>query len=234
MTILISGFVQQYALNLATAKTIFQQLAGQAVRLIATLPGVLAKSDSWVISLNMPARSIPLDPSLSCWGGVDRFWAILSGYIAFCFIGAAYVRKGSPFSSSQTGKEWEAMIIDILHQAGGVMKVILIISIEMLVFPLYCGMLLDLALLPLFDQATISSRLIFTIYTPLTSIFVHWFAGTCYMFHFALFVSMCRKIMRSGVLCKFSNLYTSSRSRLLEHHVSAAVLVAPIPSRYIR
>jgi E3 ubiquitin-protein ligase MARCH6 len=80
------------------------------------------------------------------------------------------------------------------------MKVILIIGIEMIVFPLYCGTLLDVALLPLFENATIASRLEFTSSSPLTSLFVHWFIGTCYMFHFALFVSMCRKIMRSGVL----------------------------------
>jgi E3 ubiquitin-protein ligase MARCH6 len=86
------------------------------------------------------------------------------------------------------------------------MKVILIIGIEMIVFPLYCGTLLDVALLPLFENATIASRLEFTSSSPLTSLFVHWFIGTCYMFHFALFVSMCRKIMRSGVLCKCSKL----------------------------
>ncbi len=80
------------------------------------------------------------------------------------------------------------------------MKVILIIGIEMLVFPLYCGLLLDIALLPLFENTTLKSRLLFSINYPLTSIFVHWFVGTGYMFHFALFVSMCRKIMRKGVL----------------------------------
>jgi E3 ubiquitin-protein ligase MARCH6 len=83
------------------------------------------------------------------------------------------------------------------------MKVIMIISIEMLVFPLYCGLLLDGALLPLFENTTFKSRLLFTYNYPLTSVFVHWFVGTGYMFHFALFVSMCRKIMRQGVLCKF-------------------------------
>lgn len=82
------------------------------------------------------------------------------------------------------------------------MKVILIIGIEMIVFPLYCGSLLDLALLPIFSNATVASRIAFTAASPLTSLFVHWFVGTCYMFHFALFVSMCRKILRSGVLCK--------------------------------
>jgi len=189
--------------------------AGQTLR---ALPKVLASAESWVITLDIPERAVPVDPSLSYWSGTDRFWAILAGYIAFSFLGAAYLRRGSPFSSSQTGREWEATIIDVLNQAGGVMKVILIISIEMLVFPLYCGLLLDIALLPLFDNASLLSRVLFTIETPLTSIFVHWFVGTCYMFHFALFVSMCRKIMRSGVLCKFAprhQLFPADRSQTL-------------------
>jgi E3 ubiquitin-protein ligase MARCH6 len=93
-------------------------------------------------------------------------------------------------------------LVDALYQAGGVLKVILIISIEMLGFPFYCGILLDISLLPLFEDATVSSRLLFSMKSPFTSIFVHWFAGTCYMFHFALFISMCRKIMRRGVFCK--------------------------------
>ncbi|KAL2064155.1 hypothetical protein VTL71DRAFT_4649 [Oculimacula yallundae] len=168
--------------------------------LLAALPTLLAKPDSWVISLEIGKRAAPLNPELSVWDGTDRFWAVFAGYTALCLLGALYVKKGSPFSTGQVGREWEATVIDLLNQAGGVMKVILIISIEMLVFPLYCGLLLDGALLPLFEHTTIMSRIHFTIKSPLTSIFVHWFVGTCYMFHFALFVSMCRKIMRKGVL----------------------------------
>lgn len=82
------------------------------------------------------------------------------------------------------------------------MKVILIIGIQILIFPLYCGLLLDVALLPLFENTTIKSRFLFTHNFPLTSLFAHWFVGTGYMCYFALFVSMCRKIMRKGVLCK--------------------------------
>ncbi|KFY45094.1 hypothetical protein V495_03122 [Pseudogymnoascus sp. VKM F-4514 (FW-929)] len=167
---------------------------------VSALPATLAKSETWVIRLNAHPRAEPIDLALSYWDGTDRAYAIIAGYAAFIFLGAAYVRKGSPFSSSQTGKDWESTIIDVLNQAGGVMKVILIISIEMLVFPLYCGMLLDAATLPLFESATVASRAMFAITSPLTSVFVHWFVGTCYMFHFALFVSMCRKILRSGVL----------------------------------
>ncbi|KAK1763471.1 hypothetical protein QBC33DRAFT_459397 [Phialemonium atrogriseum] len=167
---------------------------------LKVVPIVLSHPESWVINLNLPEPSGPVDLELAYWGGMDRFWAILSGYLALSLIAALYLRRDTPFSSGQTGQEWEASIIDGLNQASGVMKVILIIGIEMLAFPLYCGLLLDLALLPLFEDTTIKSRLLFTLNYPLTSIFVHWFVGTGYMFHFALFVSMCRKILRKGVL----------------------------------
>ncbi|GAP89800.1 putative E3 ubiquitin-protein ligase MARCH6 [Rosellinia necatrix] len=150
--------------------------------------------------LNSPAVSPPLNPALAYWDAQDRSWAILLGYTSLTLLAALYLSRGTTFSTGQAAQEWEASIIDALSQASGVMKVILIISIEMLVFPLYCGLLLDFALLPLFEQTTLKSRLLFAYNYPLTSIFVHWFIGTGYMFHFALFVSMCRKIMRKGVL----------------------------------
>ncbi|KAL2194713.1 hypothetical protein P885DRAFT_80023 [Corynascus similis CBS 632.67] len=163
------------------------------------LPTLLNPS-SWVVDLDLPKATSTINPELAYWGGMDRFWAVLAGYTAVSLMAGLYLRRGTPFSTTQAAQEWEASVIDGLNQASGVMKVILIISIEMLVFPLYCGMLLDVALLPLFEHTTLKSRLLFTLNYPVTSIFVHWFIGTGYMFHFALFVSMCRKIMRKGVL----------------------------------
>ncbi|KAL0472928.1 hypothetical protein QR685DRAFT_156715 [Neurospora intermedia] len=170
-----------------------------ALGALKTLPTALLKPNL-VINVNFPDAIHAIDPALAYWNGTDRFWAILAGYLTIYLAAVLYLRHGGPISSSPTGQEWEAAIIDALNQASGVMKVILIIGIEMLVFPLYCGMLLDIALLPLFENATLMSRLQFTLNFPMTSIFVHWFVGTAYMFHFALFVSMCRKIMRRGVL----------------------------------
>ena len=153
------------------------------------------------INLDIPARTEPLDYSLSKWSTQDRIIAIILGYTLFSALGAAYLKSRNLFRQTQEeDRPADGVLVDILHQAGGVLKVILIITIEMIVFPLYCGLLLDVALLPLFDKSSIVSRLTFTADYPSTSLFVHWFAGTCYMFHFALFVSMCRKIMRSGVL----------------------------------
>ncbi|KAK7536848.1 RING finger membrane protein [Phyllosticta citribraziliensis] len=146
------------------------------------------------------STATPVDPAFEYWTAWDRVIAIVAGYVFFAVAGALYLKRGTPFTSSQNGRRVEGIISDVLQQAGGVLKVILIISIEMLAFPLYCGVLLDFALLPLFEDTTVATRLAYAHRSPWTAGFVHWFVGTCYMFHFALFVSMCRKIMRTGVL----------------------------------
>ncbi|KAJ5933609.1 hypothetical protein N7454_005938 [Penicillium verhagenii] len=144
--------------------------------------------------------SVPVDYDLAVWDTKDRAIAISMGYLLATIMGYLYLRITGFLAGPNRGQRIEGVVAEVLLQAGGVMKVILIIGIEMIVFPLYCGTLLDLALLPLFSEATMTSRIAFTTGYPLTSLFVHWFIGTCYMFHFALFVSMCRKILRTGVL----------------------------------
>ena len=159
----------------------------------------------FISKINLTSNSPALDltqfsPDLAYWSASDRAVAILTGYMFVALLGATYLSYGRPLFQDPKFRRIEAIVADALEQAGGVLKVILIISIEMIVFPLYCGLLLDLALLPLSENSTILSRIEFSVNKPWTSGFVHWFIGTCYMFHFALFVSMCRKIMRPGVL----------------------------------
>lgn len=152
------------------------------------------------VNLTIPQRTTPLDFTLAYWDSKDRALAILLGYIFFALIGVTYLNISASLRGQNASGRVEGSVADILYQAGGVLKVILIISIEMIVFPLFCGLLLDVALLPLFGDVDILSRLNFGLEAPWTSLFIHWFIGTCYMFHFALFVSMCRKLMRTGVL----------------------------------
>ncbi|KAK6069919.1 E3 ubiquitin-protein ligase march6 [Seiridium cupressi] len=189
-----------YAPKWESAKSLTAAATPYAIDAAKNITSGITRPTSWMINLSIPDTTTVFDPSLAYWGAKDRTLAILSGYVSMSLLAGLYLGRGTPFSSSNTAQEWEASIIDVLNQASGVMKVILIISIEMLVFPLYCGLLLDFALLPLFESTSFRSRLLFTYNYPLTSIFVHWFVGTGYMFHFALFVSMCRKIMRKGVL----------------------------------
>lgn len=146
------------------------------------------------------ARPEEIDFTLVHWSSKEKIASILLGYILFAVAGAVYLRVARWYLGLKSDEKVPGFVGDILNQAGGVMKVIVIIGIEMIVFPLYCGTMLDIALLPIFEGATLLSRLNFFSRAPLTALFIHWFIGTCYMFHFALFVSMCRKIMRKGVL----------------------------------
>jgi E3 ubiquitin-protein ligase MARCH6 len=178
-------------------------LAGiqMAQQYISPLIEALATLKSGALTLSVPSTSpAAIDSSLIFWSSSDRVIAVIAGYIALAMLAALYVAADTPITSSAAGQRHEKVIRDTLRQAGGVLKVILIISIEMLVFPLYCGLLLDVAFLPLFGGASISTRLAFAAAKPYSFCFMHWFVGTCYMFHFALFVGMCRKILRKGVL----------------------------------
>ncbi|KAK9454767.1 hypothetical protein V1511DRAFT_500923 [Dipodascopsis uninucleata] len=133
--------------------------------------------------------------------GFDRALAVLSGYAFFIFLGSLYLsRTRQKVRQRGMTRAIEKIVIESLRQAGAILKVIVIIGIELVVFPLFCGILLDFSLLPLFANATMESRYQFTMEYPIPSSFIHWFVGTCYMFHFALFVSMCREIVRPGVL----------------------------------
>ncbi len=152
------------------------------------------------LGVEAPLETSSLDYSLVRWDTQDRIIAIFIGYAFFAFVGYLYIKISRLLLGLKRGEKVGGVVADSLNQAGGVMKVILIIGIEMIVFPLYCGLLLDIALMPLFEGVGFQSRLAFVMSAPMTALFVHWFVGTCYMFHFALFVSMCRKIMRKGVL----------------------------------
>jgi E3 ubiquitin-protein ligase MARCH6 len=72
------------------------------------------------------------------WSAWDRVGVVLLGYAFFTVAGMIYVnrrRRGQVGNIERTATEF-------LQQCGGVMKVVLIIGIEMFVFPLYCGILL--------------------------------------------------------------------------------------------
>lgn len=56
------------------------------------------------------------------------------------------------------------------------------IVIELAVFPLGCGVMLDFCTLQLFPDASVHSRMSFFAYAPVTATFYHWMGGTMFMF----------------------------------------------------
>lgn len=76
------------------------------------------------------------------WSVWDRVAAVFLGYAFFTMLGAIYLQNARKRNGGPRGVE--KIAVELLGQAGGVMKVVLIIGIEMFVFPLYCGLLLGM------------------------------------------------------------------------------------------
>ncbi|RKP14029.1 hypothetical protein BJ684DRAFT_19530 [Piptocephalis cylindrospora] len=87
-----------------------------------------------------------------------------------------------------------------LRVAGLMLKVAIFVAIELVLFPLACGLLLSILSLPLLHGATLEGRLAFATRAPLAFLFLHWTIGTAFMFGFASMVGALRSILRPGVL----------------------------------
>ncbi|KAJ8303370.1 hypothetical protein KUTeg_019766 [Tegillarca granosa] len=86
-----------------------------------------------------------------------------------------------------------------------VVKVMLLVVIEIGVFPLICGWWLDICSLSMFD-ATLKDRKNSFHLAPGTSMFIHWLVGMVYVFYFASFILLLREVLRPGVLWFLRNL----------------------------
>lgn len=152
--------------------------------------------------------------------GLDRTMCILVGYFVLVLIGSWYLGRSNAANSSSSaaaqrrrrnqqrngnnndanGENQGDAIQDILRQQGDFLKVVFFIVIELVIFPLCCGILLDGCTLPLFASATRESRYAFYESNPYSSCFLHWFFGTGFLFGVAVFVALCREIVRPGVI----------------------------------
>ncbi|KAF1798687.1 hypothetical protein FB192DRAFT_1310118 [Mucor lusitanicus] len=125
---------------------------------------------------------------------LDRSMCVFVGYLVLIGLGSWYLTHGSRARSSRE------TIQDLIRQQGIFLKVLMFILIELVVFPTVCGFLLDMATLPLFVNASFWSRYAFHLKSPYSSYFLHWFLGTGVLFYFAIFITVCREIIRPGVM----------------------------------
>ncbi|CAD6944635.1 unnamed protein product [Tilletia controversa] len=93
--------------------------------------------------------------------------------------------------------QWLRGFVDMQHF---VVKVLFFMIIELLMFPIGCGLVLDLCLSPLIESVTFGARLDEALGHPLTFFFVRWVGGTLYMFGFAQWVGATRQLLRKGAL----------------------------------
>jgi E3 ubiquitin-protein ligase DOA10 len=125
-------------------------------------------------------------------GSFDRAVCTAVGYIVLISIGSWYLSKNKSIRAGSTN--------EILRQQGVFLKVLVFIFLELVIFPTVCGVLLDISTLPLFTEVSIKSRFHFVLLNPYSGVFLHWFVGTGFIFHFSVFVALVREVVRPGVL----------------------------------
>ncbi|CAE6447141.1 unnamed protein product [Rhizoctonia solani] len=129
-------------------------------------------------------------------GTSERAFAICLGYMVLCMVMGIYLgvlNTGAVRGAARA-------LRNAVKQQLIVVKVALFIGLELLVFPTGCGVVLDIATLPLFESATLAGRIAFYDFAPLTAFFCHWLVGTIFMYQFALTLGACRAVMRPGAM----------------------------------
>ena len=129
-----------------------------------------------------------------------HFSGLIITMTGYCVIGLLLVLLHSVSSVLRFRKAARALGLCYV-----VVKVALLLVAEILVFPVICGLWLDICSMSLFD-ATIKDRFQSFQVAPWASVFIHWLIGMVYVFYFASFVILLREILRPGVLWFLRNL----------------------------
>ncbi|KAJ3557499.1 hypothetical protein NM688_g1443 [Phlebia brevispora] len=129
-------------------------------------------------------------------GTPEKLFAIALGYvIAFVCI-ALYLNVLTVGSMKSAGRAMRSAV----RQQLVVVKVATFIIVELVVFPLGCGIMLDVCSVSLFPQGSFRTRAEFLLYAPLTAAFYHWVIGTMFMYQFAVLLAGFRSCLRNGAL----------------------------------
>lgn len=141
----------------------------------------------------------------------ERLVLLIVGYTLICT--AIYKFMTTLIAGKKPIMGTPRRIYKVLFEVVATAKVFIIFAIEIVVFPVYCGWLVDFCLTPLLvgdivvkNQDETTYIVLFTSSFDLTQIpfvraLLYWLWGTGYMLFFALFVGMVRsQILRAGVL----------------------------------
>lgn len=129
-------------------------------------------------------------------GPTERAFAICLGDSVILLSAAVYLNLLS-VGNVQTATR---AVRNTVRQQVIVLKVAFFIFIELVVFPLGCGLILDACTMWMFPEVNVAARTIFFLHAPVTAIFYHWVAGTMFMYTFAVILAGCRTIMRPGAM----------------------------------
>ena len=120
---------------------------------------------------------------------------VLIGYSILCTVLSLYLRctRGLRDTFNRT-------ITPIFNFIAVFIKLLTLLFIEMVLFPLICGFMVDYFCLDLFPGSTLYSRLLSVRTLPISSLTIHWALGAFFMLNFASFVTFSRTFLRPGLL----------------------------------
>ncbi|KAJ6580947.1 hypothetical protein B0H19DRAFT_1112979 [Mycena capillaripes] len=129
-------------------------------------------------------------------GPKEKVFAIALGYIVVMILVSLYLNLLTVGNMKTAGRAVRTAVREQLL----VLKVATFIFIELVTFPLGCGIVLDICTVWLFPEASFVSRVAFFKQAPLTAMFYHWVAGTMFMYSFAVLLAGCRTLLRKGAM----------------------------------
>ena len=148
----------------------------------------------WVRSHAAVAKLVWIDLATKD-GAINRFFAVAFGYLIVAVLVALYLNALNVGNVRNAGRairnaiRQQLIVLKVyillspfIHQRPNNLQVAIFIIIELFVFPLGCGIMLDLCTLKLFPNATLRSRMVFFAHAPVTAVFYHWMVGTMFMY----------------------------------------------------
>lgn len=136
----------------------------------------------------------------------DLFMSLIVGYLTLSLgvICLAIIDAANLFHLSHSFMEKARNVqtflkVSCLATGFSLPQVLFFMTLEIMCFPVFVGIVIDLFTLPLFG-ATVSQRLARIAVTPFGTLFVTWACGTVFMISFAAFLTHMRTISRAGAL----------------------------------
>eukprot|EP00004_Rigifila_ramosa_P021070 TRINITY_DN5542_c0_g1_i1.p1 TRINITY_DN5542_c0_g1~~TRINITY_DN5542_c0_g1_i1.p1 ORF type:complete len:1136 (+),score=265.84 TRINITY_DN5542_c0_g1_i1:327-3410(+) len=133
---------------------------------------------------------------------VDDLTTIIVGYfVAFLYLLIfAMVSQTLGAQFNQPTHAVTRAIAEILGHLGNFLKICLILGLELLVFPTFYGWFLDYGICESVPSSNFASRLSFAADSPVLADLLHWALGILFMVYISGIVSLCRPLLRPGVL----------------------------------
>ncbi|KAJ7881172.1 hypothetical protein B0H13DRAFT_2049858 [Mycena leptocephala] len=138
-------------------------------------------------SLSSPTPAPSKISAPSAFQSTEKVFAIALGYVVVVILVSLYLNLLTVGNMKTAGRAVRTAVATFIF-------------IELVTFPLGCGIVLDICTVWLFPEASLVSRVAFFKQAPLTAMFYHWVAGTMFMYSFAVLLSGCRTLLRKGAM----------------------------------